>query len=130
MQKGNIAEYDDYSGHNRLREFHRLMRIRTLPLPGIGKIASLLTKLLPYPKPSGGCIVKTIHGFRLIVDPIVDKGVEKSIFFNGTYEEGTMRVIGDVLTERACVQPKDASAHERIVALRISERGRREDVDQ
>lgn len=99
MQIGNFEDVDDYSNQKGLGIYYKIMRIRALPIPGAERLAALIAKLLPYPKPSGLCIVKTIHGFNLMVDPILDKGVEKSIFLNGTYEYGTMKLLEEILAE-------------------------------
>lgn len=42
-------------------------------------------------------ICTTEHGFKIILDPFEDKGVELSIFQTGTYERGTLSVIHSVL---------------------------------
>lgn len=60
-------------------------------------MAWLLAKFFPYPKPKGPCIVKTLHGFSILVDPILDKGIERPIFYNGTYEYGTMKIMNYIL---------------------------------
>lgn len=49
--------------------------------------------LLPSPKRNGKHIIQTIHGFKLIIDPSVDKGVELSLYETGTYEKGILSVI-------------------------------------
>lgn len=38
--------------------------------------------------------LKTIHGFNLIIDPSIDKGVELTLFRRGTYEEGILDFLG------------------------------------
>lgn len=54
-----------------------------------GKV--LILKILKYLKPRPKkTILKTIHGFRLLVDPLYDKGIELSIYNSGTYEKGTL----------------------------------------
>jgi FkbM family methyltransferase len=89
--------YDDYSNHIGLRISHRMRKIRSLPIKGVWRITDLINMILPKPTPKGPCLVKTIHGFVILVDPILDKGVERAIFFNGTYEEGTLRVISSIM---------------------------------
>lgn len=49
------------------------------------------------PEPSGKCIVRTLHGFALEIDPVRDSGLERSIHYTGTYETGTLHVISAVL---------------------------------
>ncbi len=52
----------------------------------------LVTTLL-VPDAKGPTIVPTNYGIRLIVDPTVDKGIERAIYLYGTYESGTLDVI-------------------------------------
>ncbi len=54
-------------------------------------------KLLGRP-PGGPLSVSTMYGFRMELDPLRHKGVDASIYFNGTYEpapwtssDGTLR---------------------------------------
>lgn len=42
-------------------------------------------------------MVNTIYGFKLIVDPVTDNGVEKSIYYYGTYEKGTLYIMDKIL---------------------------------
>ncbi len=49
------------------------------------------------PKPKHSLIIKTIYGFRLKIDPAKDNGVENSIYIKGTYEKGTLDIIGKIL---------------------------------
>ncbi len=42
-------------------------------------------------------VCTTNHGFRLIVQPGIGKGVERSIYLTGTYEEGTLAVFSALL---------------------------------
>ncbi|MBT8220951.1 MAG: FkbM family methyltransferase [Bacteroidia bacterium] len=48
-------------------------------------------------KPKNDIVVKTIYGFKLRIDPIIDNGVERSIYYYGTYEKGTLDIIGKIL---------------------------------
>lgn len=60
---------------------------------GAGRLRNLILKIF-VPKPKGPRIVHTIHGFDIIcMDPVNDKGVEKPLYFTGTYEAGTLNVI-------------------------------------
>ena len=49
--------------------------------------------LLPSPSKIGKHILSTLHGFKLIIDPSVDKGVELSLYETGTYEKGILYFI-------------------------------------
>lgn len=95
MQK----EYDDYSNHIGLKTCHELGQIRHLPIRGADRITQFLTKIVPKPNPKGACIIKTIHGFRILIDPILDKGLERALFIYGTYEEGTLRIMNHILRD-------------------------------
>ncbi len=95
MQK----KYTDYSDHIGLKICYGLGLIRYLPFRGAGRITQLLTKIVPKPNPKELCIVKTIHGFRILVDPFLDKGVERALFLYGTYEEGTLRIMNHILRD-------------------------------
>lgn len=88
-------EYNDYSNHVGLRICRELGRIRYLPIRGAMIVAQLLGKIVPVPNPKGLCIVKTIHGFFILVDPIL----ERSVFLHGTYEEGTLRIMSHILRD-------------------------------
>lgn len=71
---------------------HRLISfLQNLDVRGIRRLSVMLPKiLLPAPEKAGKHILKTIHGFRLLIDPSIDRGVELALFSNGTYEEGTV----------------------------------------
>ena len=93
------TKYSDYSNHVGLRIRYELRRISLLPIRGVGKITYFLNKIVPKPRPKGLCIIKTIHGFKILVDPIIDKGLERVLFIYGTYEEGTLRIINHILKD-------------------------------
>lgn len=69
-----------------------------MDIRGIRLLSTLLPKLmLPPPVRSGKHILKTIHGVRMLIDPSIDKGVELSLYETGTYEKGTVQLLGDFL---------------------------------
>ena len=72
--------------------------LQDIDIKGIRKIAHFLPELL-LPKPRGPLILKTLHGFYLKIDPVKDHGVERSIYYTGTYEKGTLFIIGNLLRE-------------------------------
>ncbi|MEN8228181.1 MAG: FkbM family methyltransferase [Bacteroidota bacterium] len=43
--------------------------------------------------------IKTLHGFNMIIDPVRDEGVERTIYYTGSYEKGTLFVIKNLLKE-------------------------------
>ena len=67
-----------------------------IDIKGIRKVAYYLPKIL-IPKPTGKLIMKTQYGFSLKIDPIKDVGLERSIYYTGTYEKGTLHVIKNIL---------------------------------
>lgn len=91
----------DYSNNIRLKLFHQLMRSRRLRITLLWRIIRKLSGLIPLPKPAGPCLVRTLHGFVILVDPTIDKGVEKSIFNFGTYEEGTLNILENILVNKS-----------------------------
>ncbi len=76
-----------------------LGHIRYLPIRGTFKTTNLLAKIAPKPNPKGLCIVKTVHGFKMLVDPVLDKGLERALFNYGTYEAGTLKLMNDILRD-------------------------------
>ena len=74
---------------------HRLISFfRDIDLKGFRKLSILLPSwLLPNPKSIGEHIIKTIHGFKMIINPSIDNGVELSLFQTGTYERGILDFI-------------------------------------
>jgi len=90
-------EENDFSNNAGLRICHKLGRVRHLPIRGSGRITQLLIKVVPKSKPKGLCIIKTIHGFKILIDPVLDKGLERDLFVYGTYEEGTLRIMNQIL---------------------------------
>ncbi len=96
MQK----KYNDYSNHLGLKIVRVLLgHIRYLPIRGTFKTTNLLAKIVPKPNPKGLCIVKTVHGFKMLVDPVLDKGLERALFNYGTYEAGTLKLMNDILRD-------------------------------
>lgn len=72
--------------------------LQDIDIIGIRKTSLTLPRLI-IPKPNGKLIIKTLHGFFLEVDPVKDIGVERSIYYTGTYEKGTLFVIKNILKE-------------------------------
>jgi len=85
----------------RLRLTHSISRfLEAHSFKGSRRLRSFLIKLLA-PTPRGSTIVQTLYGFDIIVDPVADKGLEKEIYYYGTYEAGTLDVI------RRCLRAGD-----------------------
>ncbi len=65
---------------------------------GSGRIRNFINRItLRWVR--GQVVVPTIHGFDLLVDPIADRGVERAIYLNGSYELGTLHVFETFLNE-------------------------------
>lgn len=71
--------------------------IRDLSFFGSAKIARFLSKIL-ISSPKGITTIETIYNFKMKIDPIEDNGIERAIYYFGTYEKGTLDVIGKMLT--------------------------------
>jgi FkbM family methyltransferase len=60
-----------------------------------------LVNQLPYiiiPKPTEKLTLTTLHDFKLEIDPIKDnKGLERVIYYTGTYEQGTLFMLKNLL---------------------------------
>lgn len=48
--------------------------------------------------PDKPIIIKTIHGFKMEIDPLIGKGLELSIFETGTYEIGTLTILEKLIS--------------------------------
>jgi FkbM family methyltransferase len=71
---------------------HRLIGFfRNIDLPGFRKLSLLLPKwLLPKAEKVGEIILTIPKGLKLIINPSIDQGVERSLFETGIYERGTL----------------------------------------
>lgn len=95
---GSSLKYRNYFISHKLISFLRDINIR-----GIRKLSVLLPKiLLPNPNSVGEHIHKTIHGFKLKINPTIDSGVELSIYETGTYEKGVLNFINSQLQNGDC----------------------------
>lgn len=78
---------------------HKLISsLQDADIRGIRRLAHYLPKAL-IPKPKGTLTIRTLYGFHMIVDPVKDHGVEESIYYTGTYEKGTLFIMGNLLKE-------------------------------
>ncbi|MCP4309771.1 MAG: FkbM family methyltransferase [Bacteroidetes bacterium] len=68
---------------------------------GIRKIAYHLPRML-IPAPEGALTMLTRYGFWLHIDPVKDKGVERSIYYTGTYEKGALATMKQLLRPGDC----------------------------
>lgn len=71
---------------------HKLISFtRDIDVKGFRRLSLMLPKLLlPNIKRSGQHVLTTIHGVKLLIDPVQDRGVEASLYETGTYEKGTI----------------------------------------
>lgn len=83
----------DYSFRHRMVSW-----FQDINVIGIRKIANLLPKLL-IPKPKSELISMTRYGFWMKINPVKDNGVERSLYYSGTYEKGTLDVMIHLLRE-------------------------------
>jgi FkbM family methyltransferase len=67
-------------------------------LPGAWRVRTWFEEQT-YKSPSNRVVCSTEHGFRIVLEPFNENGVEKSIFQTGTYERGTLAIINSVLKE-------------------------------
>lgn len=72
--------------------------LQDINIRGIRKFAHLLPGLL-LPKPTKPLIIKTLHGFNMMIDPVRNNVIERSLYYTGTYEKGTLFIIGNLLRE-------------------------------
>ena len=63
---------------------------------GIRALAHRLPGWL-LPKPEEACIIRTGYAFWLQIDPVKDDGVERSLYYTGTYEKGVLAIMAKVL---------------------------------
>jgi FkbM family methyltransferase len=81
---------------------HRLISsLLEIDVKGFRRVAHHLPRLL-IPTPKGICTVKTRYGFWLRIDPVKDKGVERSIYYTGTYEKGSLAIMKQLLHKGDC----------------------------
>ena len=78
---------------------HKLISsIQDINIKGSRRLAYLVVQLL-IPRAKKSLIVKTLYGFNMKIDPVKDKGVEKSLYYTGTYEKGTLDILKNLLSD-------------------------------
>lgn len=81
----------------RLRIVHRAKQFFKIHrFIGSGVLRNTIERVL-MPTPTGPTITPTLYGFDLLVDPVADQALERTIYYNGTYEAGTLDIIGKCL---------------------------------
>lgn len=90
---------------NPLRELaFSTLRLLSRPFPGSWRVANararareLLHYLVERTIPSKPVVCTTNHDFMLIVQPGIDRGVERAIYTRGSYEAGTLWAFSQIL---------------------------------
>lgn len=66
------------------------------PFKGAGRIRKTIARMM-MPLPDGPVACSTIYGFNIYIDPGLRAGLDRTIYYNGTYEAGTIDVINGLL---------------------------------
>jgi FkbM family methyltransferase len=66
-------------------------------VPGTGIIRRIARLAVPLPSVDGPVLIRTSMGYSMLVDPLADPTLERPLFEFGTYEPGTLRVLGSLL---------------------------------
>jgi FkbM family methyltransferase len=92
-----------------MRQLHLLHQIKSFFIDrrpkGFGKALKIIDGLFFNKLPEGEVLIKTLHGFQLFVNPKYDKGIERKLYFTGSYEKGLLNVLdilvkpGDVIVD-------------------------------
>lgn len=73
-------------------------------------------------RPQKPVILNTLHGFKINVDPVTDNGVERSIYWTGTYEIGTLNIFQQILKKEDVFY--DIGANIGLMSLFMANRNR------
>lgn len=65
---------------------------------GSGILTEFIGTLL-LPRPREEVIARTHYGFLLRISPATHRGIERSIYYTGTYEKGTLSILKQILRE-------------------------------
>lgn len=72
--------------------------IRDWKLLGSGPLSYFVAKCI-LPKPEGKTVIETLYNFKINIDPVIDNGVESALYLYGTYEKGSLDIIGKILNK-------------------------------
>jgi len=75
--------------------------LNNIDITGFRKIAHLAPKLI-IPSPSTNGVIKLPNGLKFWIDPVNDNGVERSLYYTGSYESGTLDFIKNHLKKGDC----------------------------
>lgn len=91
--------------------------LNNIDVTGFRKLAHLAPKwLIPSPKKSG--VIQLPDGLKLWIDPEKDDGVERSLYYTGSYESGTIGFIRNYLKKSDCFV--DVGANIGLISLEAS----------
>jgi len=76
---------------------HQFLSIlKSIDVVGFRYLANILPQVL-IPKAKGPVQLQILEGQTMWLDPVLDKGVERQIYYTGTYEQGTLSIIKSIL---------------------------------
>ena len=71
--------------------------LRTRPFKGGWRIERFLSRIMP--RPDGKIGLNLPLGFKIIIDPVNNGGLEEALYYRGIYEAGTINVLETCLTK-------------------------------
>jgi FkbM family methyltransferase len=74
------------------KRHHFINFIKSINLIGLRWLSHRIPQII-IPQPKEEVIINTIHDFKMIINPVLDSGVESSIYYTGSYEIGTLNII-------------------------------------
>lgn len=88
-----IADYIDFKHRHRF-----IQSLINIDLPGFRKLAHHMPGWL-IPEPKKALHLRLPNNLMVLIDPVIDKGVEESLYYTGTYEMGTLEILKQYLPE-------------------------------
>lgn len=70
--------------------------LERFPFKGSPVLARMVSRLL-VPRARGAVTILTRYGFRITLNPVEDRGLERSIYYRGHYEAGTLDIMEKLL---------------------------------
>lgn len=75
--------------------------LNNIDITGFRKLAHLTPKWLILPPTKDG-VIQLPNGLKMWIDPVNDDGVERSLYYTGSYESGTLDFIKNHLKKEDC----------------------------
>ena len=101
----------------RLYYIHKLKKkAKSYSFKGKTRILKFLKMISP--KMKNDMVIKTIHGDKLKISPLLDKGIERKLYNQGVYEEGTLYCFKKILAKGDVVL--DVGANIGLTTIRAS----------